>query len=215
MATSTKSPTCRSSRRSRWQADESVSRASTRPRERASLRRLPPVPECRALQGRRARAGAGRSRTCCPPTSSAPSTDRWGSRPRRRSPRPCMRPDSPEQPQPRPRPRHPAAVRLADRRGRVRASRRHAPPPRPAPASASRSTSARSTSTGFSLRVDLLGICASNSHSPRGPDQRQHRPRLGLRRGAGPRRAAPRGRLPRLALDAAGGGALARSRRSR
>ena len=44
---------------------------------------------------------------------------------------------------------------------------------------------------------------------PRGPDQRQHRPRLGLRRGAGARRAAARGRLPRLALDAAGGGALA------
>ena len=69
-------------------------------------------------------------------------------------------------------------------------------------ASASRSTRRRSTPTGSSARVLA-------SPDARGPHQRQHRPCLGLRRGAGPLRAAARGRLPRLALDAAGAGALA------
>ena len=54
-----------------------------------------------------------------------PGRDR---RRRRRSPQRSPRPPAGRAPAPRPRPRHPAPVRLDDRRGRVRAARRHAAP---------------------------------------------------------------------------------------
>ena len=73
------------------------------------------------------------------------------------------------------------------------------------PASGSRSTRRRCRPTGSSL----TGVSVPSGKRRDGPDQRQHRARLGLRRGAGPLRGAPRGALPRLALDPARGGALA------
>ena len=157
-----------------------------------------------ALQGRRPARGRGDHAATLPglPLERArrPGRDRRRGAARRRRQGPGRRAAA------RPRPRHPAPLRrdVAAVGPRLEGDLLHLPP---APASGSRSTRMPCRRTASSFVA--LSACSMEKRRHHGPDQRQHRPRLGLRRGARTRRAAARGRLPRLALDAAGGGALA------
>ena len=133
----------------------------------------------------------------CRSTCRAPSTGRWGSPPRPTPPRRCRRRARPAGA--RARARDPAAVRRHDR----------------ARSSATLDGALLSVPDGPGLGVeideDALGRTAASSRvrSPDGPDQPQHRARLGDGRGARALRRAPRGDLPGLALDPARAGALA------
>ena len=157
------------------------------------------VPLCdgEALEGRRRRAPRARSRGSSPPTSRARSTAPSGiaaaAHTRAGPPRRRHRPGH------RPRPRHSAPVRRDDRH-RASASSATASSTCPtAQASASSSTrTALSTPPGIAFGAD-------------GPDQSQHRARLGTRRGARALRRRAGGDLPGVALDARRAGAPARA----